>query len=390
MKAYNLNFWLLCFSSFLFFGSFNMILPELPDFMRSIGGEKYIGLHIALFTLTAAISRPFSGKLTDRWGRVPVMIIGAVITGIISLFYPFVFNIYGFFFLRLLHGFSTGFKPTGTAAYVADVVPANRRGEAMGVVSFFGMMGMGIGNFVSSRIVSTFSIDTLFYTSSVVALFSIIILLKLKETLPNRKKFRMEFLKVNVSDLYEPTAILPSIVMMLNTFCFGVMISLFPDFSVMHGIANKGDYFVYFTIASLFSRIAGGILSDKFGRASVVRTSTLIVGAGALITGFSHDATSFFIGGFVFGMGYGLTSPALFAWVADLAPKQSIGKGMSTIFLFLEIGIGMGAFVSSIFYQGDSSRFPCIFSGAAFLSFLAFLYLILSKTPTESKVALTS
>lgn len=356
-----------------------MIIPELPDFMRSIGGGKYIGLHIAFFTLTAAISRPFSGKLTDRWGRVPVMIIGAVVTGVVSLFYPIVLNIYGFFILRLLHGFSTGFKPTGTAAYIADVVPADRRGEAMGIVSFFGMIGMGIGNFTSSRIVSTFSIDALFYTSSAVAVFSIIIILKLKETLETREKFHVGLLKINASDLYEPTAIPPSIVMMLNTFCFGVVISLFPDFSNMHGIANKGDYFVFFTGASLFARIIGGMLSDRFGRVPVVRVSTLIVGAGSLLTGFSYDPTSFFIGGLVFGMGYGLTSPALFAWVADLAPKQSIGKGMSTIFVFLEIGIGMGALLSGLFYQGDVSRFPWIFGGAACLSFLAFLYLVIYK-----------
>ena len=356
-----------------------MILPELPDFMRSMGGEKYIGLHIAIFTLTAAISRPFSGKLTDRWGRVPVMIIGAVVTGVVSLFYPLILTIYGFLFLRLLHGFSTGFKPTGTAAYIADVVSVSRRGEAMGIVSFFGMIGMGIGNFVSSRLVMTFSIDTLFYTSSAVAVLSIVILLRLKETLENPERFSLKLLKINFSDLYEPTAIRPSIVMMLNTFCFGVVISLFPDFSSMHGIANKGDYFVYFTAASLVARVVGGVLSDKFGRVPVVRVSTLVVGAGSLLTGFSYDPTSFFIGGLVFGMGYGLTSPALFAWVADLAPKQSIGKGMSTIFIFLEIGIGMGALISGIFYQGDTSRFPWIFGGAAFLSFLAFLYLIISK-----------
>ena len=384
MKVYNLNFWLLCFSSFLFFGSFNMIIPELPDFMRGMGGEKYIGLHIAIFTLTAAISRPFSGKLTDRWGRVPVMIIGAVVTGAVSLFYPLILTISGFLLLRFLHGFSTGFKPTGTAAYIADVVPPNQRGEAMGIVSFFGMVGMGMGNFVSSRIVMASSIDILFYTSSAVAVFSVIILLRLKETLAPREKFNLKLLKVNFSDLYEPTAIRPSIVMMFNTFCFGVVISLFPDFSSMHGIANKGDYFVYFTMASLLARVVGGILSDKFGRVPVVRVSTLVVGAGSLITGFSYDPASFFIGGLVFGMGYGLTSPALFAWVADLAPKQSIGKGMSTIFIFLEIGIGMGALMSGVFYQGDSSRFPWIFGCAAFLSFLAFLYLIVVRTSSKA------
>jgi len=386
MRVYNLNFWLLCFSSFLFFGSFNMIIPELPDFMRSLGGGKYIGLHIAFFTLTAAISRPFSGKLTDRWGRVPVMIIGAVVTGVVSLFYPFVLNIYGFFFLRLLHGFSTGFKPTGTAAYIADVVPADRRGEAMGIVSFFGMVGMGIGNFVSAKIVTAFSIDALFFTSSAVAVFSVVILLKLKETLQDREKFHKGLLKINVSDLYEPTALRPSIVMMFNTFCFGVVISLFPDFGMYHGIApeDKGLYFVYFTGASLFARVIGGVLSDKFGRVPVVRVSTLVVATGSLVTGFSYDPTSFFLGGLVFGIGYGLTSPALFAWVADLAPKQSIGKGMSTIFIFLEIGIGTGALMASLFYQGDTSRFPWIFGGAAFLSFLAFLYLVISKPKTDS------
>ncbi len=362
-----------------------MIIPELPDFMRSFGGEKYIGLHIALFTITAGLSRPFSGKLTDRWGRVPVMIIGAVVTGIVSLFYPFALNIYGFFFLRLLHGFSTGFKPTGTSAYIADIVPANKRGEAMGIVSFFSMIGMGIGNFVSSHIVNTFSIDALFYASSAVAVFSVIILLRLKESLEDREKFHAGLLKISASDLYEPTAIPPSIVMLLNTFCFGVVISLFPDFSSLHGIANKGEYFVYFTISSLFARIIGGVLSDKFGRVPVVRASTLVVGAGSLITGFSYDPTSFFIGALVFGLGSGLTSPALFAWVADLAPKKSIGKGMSTIFIFLEVGIGMGALMSGIFYQGDTSKFPWIFGGAAFLSFLAFLYLVFYK-PKPNKL----
>ena len=162
MKHYGLQYWLLCLSSFLFFTSFNMVIPELPDFMRSLDGEKFIGLHIALFTVTAGVSRPFSGKMTDRWGRIPVMIIGAMVTGIISLFYPFVINIYGFLMLRFLNGFSTGFKPTGTAAYVSDIVPASIRGEAMGIQSFFSMVGMGIGYFISSYIVRFWSMDILF------------------------------------------------------------------------------------------------------------------------------------------------------------------------------------------------------------------------------------
>ncbi|MEO1255658.1 MAG: hypothetical protein AAFY41_12375, partial [Bacteroidota bacterium] len=43
-----------------------------PNFMRSISGENFIGLHITFFTITALVSRPFSGKLTDTWGRRPM------------------------------------------------------------------------------------------------------------------------------------------------------------------------------------------------------------------------------------------------------------------------------------------------------------------------------
>lgn len=66
---YNLQFILLCMSSLLFSASFNMLIPELPAYISSLGGAEYKGLIIALFTLTAGISRPFSGKLTDKIGR---------------------------------------------------------------------------------------------------------------------------------------------------------------------------------------------------------------------------------------------------------------------------------------------------------------------------------
>lgn len=379
MRAYNLNYWLLCLSSFLFFSSFNMIIPELPDFMRSMGGEKFIGLHIALFTLTAGLSRPFSGKLTDKWGRIPVMIIGAVVTGCVALMYPFVLNIYGFLFLRLIHGFSTGFKPTGTAAYVADVVPADRRGEAMGLASFFSMIGMMVGYAVSSKIVAAFSLDGLFYISAGIAVLSVVILLGMKETLEKREKFSLNLLKINWGDVYEPTALRPAVVMMLNCFCFGVVVSLFPDFSVSLGILDKGLYFVYFSGASLISRVIGGRLSDRFGRVPIILGALLVVAAGSVMTGFANDPTMFFTAGIVFGAGYGLASPSLFAWVIDLSSAEARGKALSTLFLALEIGIGSGALLSGIAYQGDTSRFPAIFGGAAFLSVLAFVYLVYSR-----------
>jgi len=74
------------------------------------------------------LSRPFSGKLADKIGRVPVIVVGSVVCFACSLVYPLVSTVAGFLMLRFVHGFSTGFTPTGTAAYLSDVIPAERRG----------------------------------------------------------------------------------------------------------------------------------------------------------------------------------------------------------------------------------------------------------------------
>ncbi len=376
MKNYSPNFWLLSLSSFLFFGSFNMVLPEFPAFMRSMGGGQYIGLHISLFTLTALISRPFSGKLTDTWGRLPVMIFGCLITALVSLIYPFFLNIYAFLVIRFIHGFSTGFKPTATAAYLTDILPKNKRGEGMGVFSFFGMIGMGIGNYVGGEIALRYTMDTLFYSSAGIAILSLITLAGMKETIPNKQKFSWKLLKIKKYDIYEPKVIVPSVVMILVTFSFGAILTLSPDISVHLGIENKGLFFSYFTITSLISRVIGGKLSDRFGRRKILMIALIIIGTGAFYVGWANNAYHLLVGALIFGAGYGFSSPAIFAWAADLTSDKFRGRGFSTVFMALEIGIGTGAFISGQFYRDNPDNIFSIFAGCGILAFLGFIYLI--------------
>ena len=379
VKIYTLSFWLLCASSFLFFGSFSMILPELPDYLASLNGQEYLGLVVSLFTLSAAVSRPFSGKLTDKWGRIPVMFIGACISGLAAMIYPLTTTFFGFLSIRLLHGFSAGFKPTGTSAYVADIIPANRRGEALGILSMFGTIGMASAPIFGSWIFLTYDINTLFYISSVFSIGSVLILFGMKETLKNKEPFKLALLKIGKADLYEPSVIPPSLIMMLTTFSFGTVITLSPDFSGFLGIHNKGLFFSFFTGSSLLVRFLGGKLSDHFGRILILRYSTLCLCISMIIIGFSTDSTSYFAGAFLFGIGYGLNSPTLFAWAVDLSPEKSIGRGISTLFIFLEVGIGVGSLISGSFYQGFTTRFPWLFMISSFFSFIAFIIVLTKK-----------
>jgi MFS family permease len=379
MKNYSSQFWLMCLSSFFFFSSFNIVIPVLPKFLDGLGGKEYLGFIIGLFTVSAAISRPFSGRLTDLWGRLPVMVFGAVVTSVVTFMYPFVFTVAGFLILRFFHGFSTGFTPTGLTSYVSDIVPFEQRATAMGIMSFFGTTGMGAGFAFGGWLLTHVPMDWIFYISTGVSLLSLALMRGIRETLEKKSKFHPRMMRITAADLIEPKAIRPAVVMLLCTFSFGAVLTLIPDFSDFIGIRNPGIFMGIFVVASLVSRVFGGVLSDKNGRAYVLYLSIPITTIGLVITGFADSRLLFFTGAIFYGFGYGLMSPSLFAWVADWVPVEFKGRGFSTLFIALEVGIGSGAFVSGWAYQNDPGRLPFIFWGAAGLAFLSFIYLVLKR-----------
>ena len=207
-----------------------MLIPELPGYLTSLGGAEYKGLIISLFTLTAMLSRPFSGKLADKIGRVPVMMFGAAICFICSLFYPIASTVFGFLLLRLVHGFSTGFTPTGAAAYLSDIIPINKRGEAMGIVGTAGTLGMAGGPAIGGALANNFGLDAMFYCSSGFALVSIIIVMNIKETLTTKQKFSIAVFQVKRVDIFEPRVLAPCLVMALTAYAYGAMFTVIPYF----------------------------------------------------------------------------------------------------------------------------------------------------------------
>ncbi|QIP14653.1 MFS transporter [Spirosoma aureum] len=350
-SLYTLSFWLLCVSNFLFSASFSMMIPELPDYLTKLGGREYVGLIIALFTLTAGVSRPFSGKITDTVGRVPVMAFGSIVCFLCGFLYPYLLTVWGFLTLRLIHGFSTGTKPTATSAYVADVVPATRRGEAMGMLGLFTAMGMSLGPAIGSWLADDYSMNVMFWTSSAFALLSIGILLQMPETLVNRQPFRFGLLRLKREELFDKQALPPFLVLLLQSFSSGVILTVIGTVSASLGIANKGLFFTVYTIASLAVRLLFSKSSDRYGRLPVLFISTAVLAFSMVLLILTdpsdRNAPSWFWTAAIFyGMSWGMNSPTIQAWTADLSNEATRGRAMATMYIALEAGIGIGALAS--------------------------------------------
>ncbi|APD07193.1 putative MFS-type transporter [Flavobacteriaceae bacterium UJ101] len=374
----NKQFWLLSISSLFFFMSFNMMLPELPDFLKSIGGyDINIGYIIASFTIVAMISRPLSGKLTDAIGRMPVMIFGAFVAFVASIFYPIWTTVLGFFILRSIHGMSTGFKPTATAAYLADIVPQNRRGEAMGILGVLGSTGMASGPVLGSFIKEHWGFSPMFITSGIISLLSVLIFFGMKETLPKekRQKISWKLLKITKNDFFEPSVLLPSVILLFNVASYGVVVTLIPDFADSLGISNKGVFFSYVLIASMLVRIFAGKLSDRYGRIIVVQIGMILLILAMITIGSSTSSYILYTGGFLYGIARGIYAPASYAWVTDLSTTENRGRSFSTMYILFELGITLGAILSGFYYDHDLKNIPYSFYGVAFTTFCALLFL---------------
>lgn len=362
-----------------------MLIPELPDYLTNLGGPQYKGLIISLFTVTAMLSRPFSGRIADRVGRIPVIMVGSLVCFVCSLVYPVLTSVAGFFLLRLVHGFSTGFAPTGTAAYLSDVIPADRRGEAMGLMGTAGSIGMASGPAIGGTLSNHFGLNSVFYCSSAFALISVLILLRLKETLKDKHSFGFTALHIRKADLFEPRVLAPCLVMVFLGYAYGTAFTLIPDFGAFVGIKNKGLLFTYMTLASLAIRLVGGKASDRWGRQTVLRVCSLFIIVSMLTIGTAATPLQLSIGMALYGFAHGATSPTLLAWATDLSNPSNKGRGIASLYIFMEFGIGFGAFTSGLLYANDASHFPLAFGVCAGCAGIAFLYLLAQRyMPTTS------
>lgn len=385
MRSLPKDFWLLCLSTLLFTLSFNLILPEMNNYLESINEGKNKWAVFVPWTITAMLLRPLSGKMADILGRKFVINLGIFFSIIASFFYPFALVLSTFFMVRFIHGFSVGFQPTGASALAADLIPEKIRGEAMGFFSISISLGFGIGQILSTPLKSVLGYEGLFHAVAIVGFLSLIILLPVKETqkrLPNLKVYSV---LPKINEVIAPEVFVSALIMLLITLCTGFYMLVIPDYSVHLGIENKGAFFFTHMLSSLVVRYVAGKLSDRIGR-----INTLIIGVGIFMSAtvfmiFVNDMYLFFFCGFLYGVGTGIISPTIMAWTTDLSNPQKKGRGLATMWMGLEFGFMLGAFFGALIYQNNSANFYLLFSLVSIILLIIFLMLIVYKKKVPIK-----
>ena len=149
-----------------------MVLPILPIYATTRFGMSYetVTLLNAVFFGAQFVAGPFIGRLSDRYGRLPILIISQIGTVISFILLGLAGSVEMLFFARILDGI-TGGNIIVAQAYVTDITPKEQRTQALGYI--FASFGVGFifGPAIGGILASTFSYETPYFFAAGAAAF---------------------------------------------------------------------------------------------------------------------------------------------------------------------------------------------------------------------------
>ncbi|NCN41353.1 TCR/Tet family MFS transporter, partial [bacterium] len=132
---------------------FGIIIPMNPYLAKEFGASPVqVGWLMSIYSLMQFVFAPFWGKLSDRWGRRPIILISLTASTLSHFGFAFAESYMGLFVFRLLAGVGGGNLPVAMA-YIADITDEKSRSKGMGLIgAAFGLgfiLGPALGGFFS-------------------------------------------------------------------------------------------------------------------------------------------------------------------------------------------------------------------------------------------------
>lgn len=170
----------LFFSIFSTVTGVGIVVPLLPVYAHGLGASGlYIGLIFGAFSLSRTCLLPYFGRLSDRKGRKPFIVMGLLAYALISIAFIFSDSVELLIVVRFVQGIASAAIMPVTQAYVGDITPSGYEGTSMGLFNVSTFLGLGLGPMVGGALNDHFSLDTAFACMGVLAMVGFALSLRL-------------------------------------------------------------------------------------------------------------------------------------------------------------------------------------------------------------------
>lgn len=180
---------------------FGMVIPILPLLIDHIGGGTVlVGIIIATFSLFQFLFSPILGRLSDKYGRKPVLILSSLLNSMSYFLIFFSQHIWFLFLARILAGIGSA-NISVAQAYIADTSTSHERTKKLGFIGAAFGLGFIVGPLLGGVISSKFSIQAAFLAPAIFSLINtVLIYLVLSESNTSlQKHIKIELFNLKVT-----------------------------------------------------------------------------------------------------------------------------------------------------------------------------------------------
>ncbi len=338
-SLYTKPFVLAAAANFLFFANLNAF-TLLPLYIQQLGGrEGQIGMIMAMYSVAAILCQLSVGPLVDRFGRKPFIVLAAaVVTAVSTVFFFSTQLAWHFYLLRFLQGLAAAAFTTSNLTLLADLAPASRRAEAVGIFGVSGLVTIALAPALGEAILRAFGFPMLFAGTLLLGAGTLAVCLAaavprpmaVEAPRPLGSSFWQGFTQV-----------------MLSGFQFGLASSVvfvfLPPFAQYVGLPRVGPFYVVYTVMAVAVRFFGGRLADRLERRQVILPSLVGLSAGVLLFSTLRSTWMLLVIAFLNGTAHGFVYPATSAMAFDRAPRGARGRALAMFNTAILAGTTTGA-----------------------------------------------
>lgn len=346
-------FLLLAAAHFLHALSYHLFL-HLPGFLKGLGASEIdVGILSALASLAAILGRPPLGRIMDMKGRRPIVLGGGLLSLASCTTYLAVKDLRPLVYVvRTAHGVSEAMLFASLFAFAADIVPASRRIEGIGIFGVSGMLPMALAGSLGDWILANGTYTTLFY----VACGCTVVALALSVPLMEPTRPEGERPRGLASAIFDP-ALLP---IWGGALCFATALAAHFNFLKMfvleHPIATLGDFFTTYAIVACLLRVLFGSVPERVGPKRVLYGALAALGVGLCLLAFADSRADVILAGMLCGLGHGWSFPILLGLVVTRARPTERGGALAIYTALFDGGTLLGGPMLGAVIEGFGYR----------------------------------
>lgn len=334
------------------------IFPQFAEQEFGISSKTAILSFIAVFGVSKAISNYYTGKLTNRYNRRTLLIIGWLIALPIPFILIYAPNWNWVVFSNVLLGVSQGITWSLTIVMKIDLVEEKNRGLAVGLNEFSGYFAIGIIAYFTGLIAEKYGVTPYpFYLGIVFSIIGFLLtIIWVKDTKSFLKHESVQNEGLKLDNVFLDTTVrnksLSSITQagLINNLNDGMIWGLLPIFlmGIAYNTENIGVitalYPAFWGIGQLFT----GRMSDVYSKKSMLLWGMLVQGIAITLLPFNSNFYLLMTLSILLGLGTATVYPTFSAAIADVVHAEQRAESLGVFRFWRDLGYTFGAIVSGV------------------------------------------